>query len=411
MKPILVADDDMTVTMMLKSVIEDWGYTVKTADNGRAALEMIENVAVCVALIDWDMPGISGIDICRRMMDSPGTTPVYRILLTAKGGSNNIAFGLDAGAHDYITKPFEPMNLKARISVGIRFYELEESLMEKNRSLQEYGTQMESLANERAEQLVHADRLSTLGMLTAGIAHEVNNPATFISGNISILSDFMPALDRALTYYADHSGQGDSRIHFIRSELPVLIREMRSGVKRISSIVDGLRIYARKESMQEAPFNAGEMIDEVLLILKGRLKRVSLKTDIEKKLIVYGDRQRLEQVLINMIVNALDELEKKTDPRILLTARDMGGSVVFTVEDNGPGVAETDDSKLFSPFFTTKEPGKGTGLGLSISQGIVQEHKGTIEIDRSHLGGASFVIRLPRKPKERDTNGIQNTPG
>jgi signal transduction histidine kinase len=400
---ILLADDDYTTQAMLVSVLEEWNYRVLVVENGRAAYERIVAGDVAVALLDWDMPGYSGIDICRRIVAQDLHSPVYRIVLTAKGGSSNISLGLDAGAHDYIVKPFDPVVLKSRIRTGIRFFNLENSLYEKNKSLRLYANKMESLARERAEQLVHADRLSTLGMLTAGVAHEINNPNTFISGNLRILQDLWPTMEDIIkSYDCSKADAGDTeRLDFIREEVPGILQGIGEGVRRISKIVDGLKLYARKEKMQKETVSLQKILQDVFTMLHNRIKNITLKTFCDEDFTIYGDYQRLEQVCINLVVNALDEVEEKGKEGIIeISCHGSKTNGILTITDNGRGVPPDTQDAIFSPFFTTKDPGKGTGLGLSICRSIVEEHGGELVLDADYKEGARFLITLPDTTEE-----------
>lgn len=397
--PILVADDDMTTQLLLQNALEEWGYSVIVRDNGIEALEIINSGAVSVALLDWDMPGYDGITVCRRLMKQKCESSVYRILLTAKEGSENISRGLEAGAHDYIIKPFDPIILQSRIRAGLRFYKLEKSLFDRNRALRKYAFEMERLAQERAEQLIHADRLTTIGMLTAGVAHEVNNPSTFISGNISILKELWPLIRRGLHGLREEVSPEDaSRLDFAIEEIPPILSAMESGVNRIGKIVEGLKLYARKDSIEQTEFSLAALIHDSLALLQASLKNIALDLEVDDSLMVYGDYQKVEQVLVNLLVNAVDELHslEGREQRIRIATEEDDKDVWVHVHDTGPGIAESVREKLFSPFFTTKEPGKGTGLGLSICAGIIEQHGGTIRASSSELGGALFSFSIPK---------------
>jgi DNA-binding response OmpR family regulator len=187
---ILIAEDDSTSRMTLELILKKWGHQTIVAQEGNQAWEILQEDNPRLAILDWMMPGIEGIELCRRIRRRRDGEYVYVILLTARVAKEDVLAGLEAGADDYITKPFDREMLRSRVAVGARIIQYETLLAEKNRRLQSYACEMERLARERSEQLVHAERMATVGLLSAGIAHEINNPTTFIAGNIQTLSKF-----------------------------------------------------------------------------------------------------------------------------------------------------------------------------------------------------------------------------
>lgn len=396
MLQVLVADDEITTRIGLKALLERSGYGVVLATDGDSAWNMLRgDTPPQIALLDWDMPGLIGPEICRRLSARSNGPFVYTILLTGKSDESDLVHGFDSGANDFMCKPFNATELKSRIGAAARIVQYERELHDKNVALKEFATEMERLAEERARQLVHSDRMATLGTLTAGIAHEINNPASFISGNLQTLELFWKDMGEAL--FDTPCAAASPKIPFIRDEMPKLISEMRSGVSRISRIVNSLRGYSHAGAMPtNSLIDINSSVEDALLLCRNNLKHdvvtnCHLDPDLPQ---VIGDSTQITQVLVNLITNAVHAMEPKGGSLHIESKRNHK-SVILTVRDSGPGIQEDCLKQIWLPFFTTKQVGKGTGLGLPICQKIVEEHGGSISAENHLEGGALFTITIP----------------
>jgi signal transduction histidine kinase len=276
-------------------------------------------------------------------------------------------------------------------------------------------------------QLVQTEKMSSLGQLVAGVAHEINNPVNFIHGNLSHAERNVQELLHLLNLYQQSYPQPASTIQtaidatdldFLSEDLPKIFSSMRVGTDRIRQIVLSLRNFSRTDQAEMKPVNLCEGIDSTLLILQGRLKP---KADhpgivVQKN---YGDLPlvecyagQLNQVFMNLLSNAIDALEQFDTQRSPETIQQNPGiikidiqklserQVCIQISDNGLGITEAAKQKIFNPFFTTKAIGKGTGLGLSIShQIVVEKHGGQLECDSTPGFGTTFSIKIPiRQP-------------
>jgi len=271
-------------------------------------------------------------------------------------------------------------------------------------------------------QLVQSEKMSSLGLLIAGVAHEINNPVSFIHGNLAYLKDYAQDLLHLLALYQQHypnpipeiqQEREDNELDFLAEDLPKILSSMSIGVERICQIVQSLRNFSRHDDSQMKPVNLHEGIDSTLLILNHRLKGNGEMPPIEI-IKQYGNLPSVEcfagpinQVFMNILSNAIDALD---DPNSQLTFEEMseklsqikictevvGNFVEINISDNGPGITEEVKLRIFDTFFTTKPIGKGTGMGLSISyQIIVERHKGKLYCT-SELGkGTEFIIKMP----------------
>ncbi len=272
-------------------------------------------------------------------------------------------------------------------------------------------------------QLIQTEKMSSLGQLVAGVAHEINNPVTFIHGNISHVSDYMKALLSLVDLYQQRYGMSDPDIQalieeidldFLIQDLQKVLSSMQIGTHRIREIVLSLRNFSRLDQADKKPVNIHEGIDSTLLILQHRLKEVGNHGEIQV-IKHYGNlpdvecyASQLNQVLMNILANAIDALDERqhqpTEHKhqhptsiITITTETIGSEAIrITIADNGTGIPESALPKLFDPFYTTKPVGQGTGLGLSISYQIITEkHQGKLQCFSTPGAGSQFVIELP----------------
>ena len=388
---VLIAEDDLTSQLMLRAFLRKCGYEVDAVSDGEEAWNRFQEPdAPQLAVIDWMMPKMNGPDLCRKLRAQERPDPLYLIILTSKGDRRDIIAGLEAGADDYIPKPYDNDELRVRLEVGARLLESEEKV-------RHYAEKMEKLAEERARQLVHAERLATLGALSAGIAHEINNPLSFIAGNLHTQTAMWKHIEPCLRSCLEN-GVGDAgKLAFILKEMPDIFDGMANGVNRVNVIVKGLKGYSRKEEEGFSACNVNKCVEEALLIMHNALKhRVSVIKSLSDSLPkVRARAQQLAQVLINLTSNASDALEKTDDAELRITTLTENGKVKVLVEDNGPGIPPEKLNNIFDAFFTTKPRDKGTGLGLSISKGIMDEHGGELIAENRPEGGARFIMILP----------------
>ena len=272
------------------------------------------------------------------------------------------------------------------------------------RAYRELSASHEALKRAQ-QQLLHAEKLASLGRLVAGVAHELNNPISFVLGNVHALARYEQRLERYLD--ALHAGASaddlatlrqELRIDALRSDLPSPIEGTLEGATRTAEIVQGLRRFAAIHHEQRSRVDINEVVEQAIhWVTKGTAPRFTIHWQACPEAVVDGSASQLQQVLMNLIQNAYDaatgpDLEQ---PQLWIEARIEGSTLCLALRDNGPGIPETDLARIFDPFFTTKPVGKGTGLGLSISYGIVEQHGGRLVAGNAQDGGAVFTITLP----------------
>ncbi len=395
---ILIADDDQISLRILEKSVTEWNYEVVLAKNGPEAWDILSRPPIpSIALLDWIMPEPDGLELCRRLQNQKSNNFIYIILLTSNDRPEEIASGLDAGAHDYITKPFNKDELKSRLAVGRRVVANENSLKQANEELRRYSLEMESLAQERAQQLVKADRMISLGTMAAGITHEINNPLTILHGNTILLKIFWQTMgEKDLGAYLESTGK-NSAASLMLPNISGIIEALQTGVERLRKIVDGMRTFSHGQGGKTEQIDLRTCLSDAIQLCQPKTKHLGgMKTKVEEiPFSIKGNPVQITQVLVNLIANAADALASTPNPSLNIELYPSPGQAHFTIQDNGPGIPRENLDRLWSPSFTTKPAGKGTGLGLAICNNIITEHGGDIEVD-SKLGvGTTFTVQLP----------------
>lgn len=255
------------------------------------------------------------------------------------------------------------------------------------------------------QQLVQSEKMASLGRLVAGVAHELNNPISFVFGNMHALQRYGARLTRYLN--AIDEGTDPAALADLRDELKIdhIIDDMGSlidgtleGAERVSDIVQDLRRYSGAQSEAVSRFDLVQLIEtSVHWVLRAERQNVEVRYQMPPKLEIRSRKGHLQQILVNLIQNAVDVMEDQPDARLEIVCRDDGQEVFLSVRDNGPGIKDETLSKVFEPFFTTKPVGKGTGLGLSISYGLAQKIGGALCAGNHPEGGALFTLTLPKE--------------
>ena len=257
------------------------------------------------------------------------------------------------------------------------------------------------------QQLLHSEKMASLGQLVAGVAHELNNPISFVLGNVHALSKYSERLRRYIT--AQHARLPEAelqrqrealRIDHLLADLPSLIEGTLEGAQRTADIVHGLKRFSAMDPEERKPVNLIEVIERAIhWVQKGRPAPVQVRWVPLQACTVLGSAGQLQQVMMNLLQNAFDALSAVPEPMVWVemgcTGDPQRSSVRVTVRDNGPGIPPEHLLRIFDPFFTTKPVGKGTGLGLSISYGIVEQHGGRLAARNAEGGGAEFILELP----------------
>jgi two-component system NtrC family sensor kinase len=422
---VLLIDDQQIICEAVRRILsteEDIIFDY-CSDPTQAIQKAIE-VSPTVILQDLVMPDVDGLLLLRFFRANPKTREIPIIMLSTKENANVKAEAFRYGANDYLVKLPDQIELIARIRYHSNAYS---NLVQRNaaeKRLEERSKELsQALGNlqQTQAQLIQTEKMSSLGQMVAGVAHEINNPVNFIYGNINHASDYIDDLVSLIKLYQECYPEPDREIkqlteeidlEFLADDLPKLLSSMKIGTERIRQIVLTLRNFSRLDEAEMKGVNIHEGIDSTLIILQNRLKA---KPDRPAVKIVknYGDLPHVEcyagqlnQVFMNIISNGIDALqdsmgkllETGQTPTITICTKAIENNrVSISIKDNGCGIPQEVKAKLFDPFFTTKPVGEGTGLGLSISyQIVVDKHGGVLLCDSQPGKGTEFVIEIPR---------------
>jgi two-component system, NtrC family, sensor kinase len=417
-KRILAVDDSSTYLNELSDVLRAEGYEVVGARSGEDALEMLAAQPIDCVLLDLVMPGMDGIETCRRIKASAHFRDIPLVMLTAREDRAAMIEGLSTGADDFIAKSSEFEVLKARVRAQLRRKQFEdehrhirEQLLRSELEATEARAAREvaeararmvealeaknlelSSAYEELKQtqsrLVQSAKLASLGELVAGVAHEINNPLAFAMSHLQTARSCLSALPAEPPPL-----EGSKPFLKARDRLD----EMAGGLSRISELVLKLRTFSRLDEGERKVVNLRECLDSVLTILAHRLRhRIEVTVSLADPLTLDCYPSLLNQALMNVISNAVDAIgDGEVTGRIEIIGGAAGESYLLSITDTGCGIPESARERVFDPFFTTKEIGKGTGLGLSITYSIIKKHGGTLELLPAPGRGTVAEIRLP----------------
>jgi two-component system, NtrC family, sensor kinase len=412
---ILVVDDNPTNIQVLFNVLSEIGYRVAIAKSGEAALQRLQSYHPDLILLDVMMPGIDGFETCERLKANADTSDIPVIFMTALCDSVDKVKGLSLGAVDYITKPVQHEEALARIRVHLKLRDAQKKVEQRTLDLSQALNELK----KAQVHLVQSEKMSSLGQLVAGVAHEINNPLNFISANLAPAKEHIQDLMTFLELYEECHPQphpkiqawmDDVDVDYLQEDLPKLLNSMQLGSDRICQLVLSLRNFSRLDEAQVKPVDIHQGIDSTLVILQHRLKAcaehptIQVIKDYGHLPMVECYASQLNQVFMNLLSNAIDALEEGIrntpawpNPAIAIhTFTTDTNWVTIAISDNGTGICEEVRSQLFDPFFTTKPVGKGTGLGLSISHQIVTErHHGKIDCYSKVGQGSEFVVQIP----------------
>jgi signal transduction histidine kinase len=380
---ILVADDEPDMLRFLKSQLGTH-YRVLEAVDGQQAIEKASQFLPDIILLDMMMPEKDGLQACREIREHTPTQSIPIVLLTARADEETKLAALSAGASDFLAKPFSTTELHVRIKNLVESHQYQRKVSKQNQMLESTIEQLK----ETETQLVQTEKLASLGRLSAGIIHEINNPLNFATTGLFTLR---------------HKGQYLAPEQ--QEEYQDILKDVEEGIQRVKGIVSDLRMFTHPETESRDQVEVPEVVAAALRFLSNEWKdKVRIEQKLAEHQSVWANKNMLIHVLVNLLQNSIDALKAKSfaneQPTIWIEGRLERDKSLLVVRDNGTGIGPAHLNKIFDPFFTTKDVGEGMGMGLAICHRIVRECEGRISV-RSEPGKfCEFTLEFPAKGQQ-----------
>lgn len=372
---ILVADDEPEMMRFLRSQLRG-RYRVDEAKDGAEALEIATKRRHHLILLDFMMPRVDGIEATRRLREMPSHRGVPIVILTARADEESKFQALDAGATDFLTKPFSSTELLARCRNLASVYEMQQQIEDRTVRLEKAL----ELIKQTETQMVTQAKMASLGQLSAGLLHEVNNPLNFATTSIHLIKKRL------------------SRSPHPEPELlEKPLGDLHDGIRRVSEIVSSLREFTHPDTTRFERVDLGEALTNAIRFVQIPAAEIKLEQELQEGAVVRGNQNQLVHLFINLLQNSVDSLREKggVASRMKIVCRVDSERVHLSFEDNGIGIAKEELTRIFDAFFTTKKVGQGVGLGLSICHRIVQQHKGTVSVESEAGEWCRFAMTFP----------------
>lgn len=369
-----IVDDARSNRSLFASIVETLGHEVETFGDGDSALAAVERTIPDLILLDVMMPEMDGFEVCAALRDRLGAEVVPIVMITANPDRAMYARGLEAGADDYLFQPIDVSAMSSRINAALRLRYAYQEVAETKRHL---ARRVEDLRREIAEaerQQYLNDRLQSIGLMVAGIAHELKNPLAAVRFNLDYIE-------------AAVAGDADP------SEIGEVLGVAREATQSIVHLVEDLATFARPDVSDGSERTCLlQVIESALRVTRHSVAAsAQLDIDVAPDLFVSLPPRRIAQVMVNLLVNASRAVgETHQFGEITIAARRVGDEVAVSVDDSGIGLPDGD---IFEPFYSTADD--GTGLGLAICAQIIRRAGGSIGGEPSKLGGARIWLRLP----------------
>ncbi|MBF2009156.1 MAG: response regulator [Chlorogloeopsis fritschii C42_A2020_084] len=424
---ILIIDDSPTNIEVLSTTLTNAGYQVLAERNGINGIEKVKNNPPDLILLDVMMPKLDGFETCRLLQTDLSTRDIPIIFITSLSEIEEKIKGLTLGAVDYILKPFQQEEVLVRVKLHLKMrrlnLELDEQKQQLEKRVQERTAEL-SLTLEQLKktqlQLIQSEKISSLGQVVTGIAHEVNNPLGLISTNLYYASNYVEELVKLIHLYQkkfpypgsdiEEKIEAMDLVHILK-DVPKLISSMKVGTDSIRSTMQSLQNFSRADGERKKAVDIHEGLEVTLMILQHRLKAKPKRPAIQV-IKEYGNLPKIEcypgqlnQVFMNLLINAIESLDesifveenaKIIYPQIRITTSIDKQQVTIRIANNGIEIKDLAPNQIFQPFFSLQPQETGNGLGLSISYQIITEnHGGTLQYISLSGEGTEFLIQIP----------------
>ncbi len=407
---ILIVDDELVSRMKLKKIMENLG-DCQTAESGEEALDIVMGGnPPDLILLDIIMPGMDGYQVCQRLKFDSGTKDIPVIFLSANADIEDITRGLELGAVDYITKPFNREEVKARARTHLTLKKMREELHAKNFVLEaQMSDLMEKTEQLRQKdlQLIEMDRIAGIGTLASGIAHEINNPLGFVKSSVFSLRKGFHKMATALKYRGDEPPpetlDNGCEDYYDREKLDNIVHSMETrferierGIERITKIVNSLKRFSRLDMEPVGKIDINKSMEDAIEILTNeRGQGVKFVKEFQEVPPMECSPAEINQAILHILKNALDAVDSKGTVKMNTNFQQTDNRIVIRIADDGKGMSPDVARQALNPFFSTKPVGTGTGVGLSLTERIIKRHNGRLDISSSEGEGTTVTLTLP----------------
>ena len=420
-------------------------YAVSLAEDGLTGIDMATRAVAdqcpyAMAFIDMKMSGLNGAQTARRLWELDPDMKIVIVTAYSEHSPEDIVKTARRDDLFYLRKPFTPGEISQFARALVNAWNLEKKRAALEQDLQEVNARLEGMNQDLQDKvkaqtaiMVQSEKMAAVGLLAAGVAHEINNPISFVHANLEALENYIQKLGRfhvgldtlahrlTALNIPDNQPileeldrlQHQEKIQMLLADLEDLVAETRDGIRRVRTIVSDLKTFSRKDDGVAAPARIHEILDTTLNMVKTQLRyKATVEKDYQEIPLIRCHGQKLGQVFMNLFINAAQAMD--TPGTIRISTRQVAATdlsvgmgphealayIEIVISDTGPGIAPEDMGHLFDPFFTTKPVGQGTGLGLSIVYEIVKLHGGHIQAANLPQGGACFTLLLPAIEEE-----------
>ncbi|WP_459482178.1 response regulator [Clostridium saccharoperbutylacetonicum] len=423
---ILVVDDDRFNLTVANEFIQKSGIECEvTLCNDPIEVEgLMKEKNFDIVFLDIVMPKMTGIDVLKQIRRNQDYNNIQVIMLTSLTDSKSFKSCFENGADDYVNKPINQIDFFARFKAAVKtrnnalmLKEMFDRIKKQNKELLELNKTLK----DTQFHVIQKEKMAAIGELAAGVAHEINNPLGYLGSNLETLAKFVPRIQTMIEEYRTFISKQKTlvedrdinekisrirdiekqlKIDFVISEIGEIIKDSTDGVDRVSKIVGSLQSFAKTGFEDEMVLNDLNMIiDEAVLLLNNDLKRVAIiKKNYGGIPNIFCNKSQIGQVILNLITNSLQAIssQNRFDGEIIIETYRENNMVCCTISDDGPGIEDNIISKIFNPFFTTKEVGSATGVGLSISHDIiVKKYNGEFDVESIPNIRTKFKFKLP----------------
>jgi len=399
MNRILVTDDERNHLKAINRLFMGHGYVMEFAQNGHQALKKVHDFSPDVVLLDIMMPGIDGYEVCRRLKSDGKTSAIMVLLLSAKSSIDDRLKGYEVGADDYIVKPYDPEELRAKVRILFRLKKAQDELRVLNQNL-------EKMVEVKTRELVKKERQAIVGQMVQGIIHNLQGPMTVAKGRVEMaLRGF-----RELSEVPEEASDG------FQKSVEAVVRNLKKAseaVEKTEILIQSLLLKSsqeaaegkRKLKLNDLIVKELNFLDADLFFKHGIKKNLRLDPDVPDITGIYSD---FSQVIYNLIKNASDAMRDSAKKELTISTRQDEQNIYVEFQDTGIGISDQHLERIFDPFFTTKavksnkdsEDPAGSGLGLHVCSQLMKHYGAKISVKSKPGAGSTFTLTVPKSIAE-----------